>query len=136
MQLLDCKFNDSLALEDTDIGSEKSWCQILENSTITLEKLQVLACKKTRWQAFKTAGTRLQKVKVGLSIHLDCSDPLQAVSDYSNCSETTVGNWTQWKPAVFAAKRFAVYGTLSIDLSSNVKFSNYQEKKSRLLKEI
>ena len=37
------------------------------------------------------------------------SGPLHAVNDCSNCSETTVRKRTQWKPVVFAVKRFAVY---------------------------
>ena len=40
--------------------------------------------------------------------------PLHTVADCRNCIETAVGNVTQWIPAIFAVKRFAVYFQLLI----------------------
>ena len=59
-----------------------------------------------------TAGIKLQKMQASLTLHLNCSDPLHALSDCKKYSEITVRNRTQWKPAVFAVKRFAVCGSL------------------------
>ena len=56
----------------------------------------------------ETAGIRPQKIRALLTLQLNCSDPLHALDDCKKYSETTVGNRTQWKPAVFAVKRFAV----------------------------
>ena len=42
------------------------------------------------------------------TLQLNCSDPLHALSDSKKYSETAVRKQTQWKPAVFAVKRFAV----------------------------
>ena len=42
-------------------------------------------------------------------LQLNCSDPLHALSKCKKYSEITVGKRTQWKPAVFAVKRFAVH---------------------------
>ena len=46
------------------------------------------------------------------SLQLNCSDPLHVPGDCIKYSEITVGKRTQWKPAVLAVKRFAVYSIL------------------------
>ena len=56
----------------------------------------------------KDAGIRMQKIQALLTLHLNCSDPLHTLKDCKKCSEITVRKRTQWKPAVFAEKRFAV----------------------------
>ena len=40
--------------------------------------------------------------------YIECSDPLLTVDDCKNCIEIAVGIRTQWKPAKFAGKLFAV----------------------------
>ena len=57
----------------------------------------------------ETASTRLQKMQALLCLHLNYSDPLHALSDCKKRSEITVRKQTQWKPAVFTVKRFAVW---------------------------
>ena len=64
---------------------------------------------ESRNLTLETAGIQLQKIQALLSLQLNCGDPLHALSDPKKCSEITVGKQTQWKPAVFKAKRFAVY---------------------------
>ena len=64
--------------------------------------------KESRDLNSETASIRLQKMQALLCLHLNCSDPLHALSDCKKYSEITVGKRTQWKPAVFAVKRFAV----------------------------
>ena len=56
----------------------------------------------------ETAEIRLQIIQALLTLQLDCSDPLHALNNGKKYSELTVGNRTQWKPVVFAVKRFAV----------------------------
>ena len=68
----------------------------------------MIDCKVSRNLTLKTAGIRLQKMKALLSLQFKCSDPLHALSDCKKYIEITVGKRTQWKPAVFAVKRFAV----------------------------
>jgi len=68
----------------------------------------VIDCKESRNLNLETAGIRLQIIQVLLTLQLSCSDPLHALIDSKKNSEITVGNRTQWKPAVFAVKRFAV----------------------------
>ena len=69
----------------------------------------MIDCKESRNLTLEIAGIRLQKIQALLTLQLSCSDPLHALSDSKKYSEITVGNRTQWKPAVFAVKRFAVY---------------------------
>ena len=51
---------------------------------------------------------KLHRVGIYTASNLSYSDPLHAVGDCKKCSETAVGNVTQWIPAIFAVKRFAV----------------------------
>ena len=52
---------------------------------------------------------KLHRVGIYTASNLSYSDPLHAVGDCKKCSETAVGNVTQWIPAISAVKRFAVY---------------------------
>ena len=51
---------------------------------------------------------KLHRVGIYTASNLSYSDPLHAVGDCKKCSETAVGNVTQWIPSIFAVKRFAV----------------------------
>ena len=51
---------------------------------------------------------KLHRVGIYTASNLSYSDPLHAVGDCKKCSETAVGNVTQWIPAISAVKRFAV----------------------------
>ena len=66
-------------------------------------------CKGNKNLTLESAGIRLQKIQALMTLQLNHSDPLYALSDCKKYSEITVGKRTQWKPAVFAVKRFAVY---------------------------
>lgn len=57
----------------------------------------------------ETAGIRLQKIWTLLSLEPSCSDPLHGLSDCKKYIEIAVRKQTQWKPADFAVKKFAVY---------------------------
>ena len=70
--------------------------------------MQVINSKESKNLTLETAGIRLQKIQASLTLQLNCNDPLHALDDRKKYSETTVGNRMQWKPAVFAVKRFAV----------------------------
>ena len=72
-------------------------------------KIQVINHKESKYLTLETAGIRLQKPQALLALQIKCSDPLHALSDCKKYSEIKVGNRTQWKPAVFAVKKFAVY---------------------------
>ena len=52
---------------------------------------------------------KLHRVGIYTASNLSYSDPLHAVGDCKKCSETAVGNVTQWIPAISAVKRFAVH---------------------------
>ena len=58
---------------------------------------------------------KLHRVGIYTASNLSYSDPLHAVGDCKKCSETAVGNVTQWIPAISAVKRFAVYSNLTPD---------------------
>ena len=68
----------------------------------------MIDCKVSRNLTLKTAGIRLQKIWTLLSLEPSCSDPLHGLSDCKKYIEIAVRKQTQWKPAVFAVKRFAV----------------------------
>ena len=67
--------------------------------------------QRNRNLTLETAVIRLQKIQALPTLPLICSDPLHTLNDCKKCIGTTVRKRTQWKPAVFAVKRFAVHVT-------------------------
>ena len=98
---------DSLVVH-AGVSQQKSLISDFRKCSCWAAKIQVVDCKESRNVTAETAVIRLQKIQALLTLQLNCSDPLHVLSDSKKCSETTVGKRTQWKPAVFAVKRFAV----------------------------
>ena len=87
-------------------------------------------CWKCEWQHSNNASIILKTMQVLTVYQFYYSVPLHTVVNCWKCSETAVGNVTQWIPVIFAVKRFAVWmelinSNVKYLLSSNYKFSLY-----------
>ena len=65
-------------------------------------------CWKCEWQHSNNASIILKTMQVLTVYQFYYSVPLHTVVNCWKCSETAVGNVTQWIPVIFAVKRFAV----------------------------
>ena len=77
--------------------------------------MKTIQCQKCSFFTVNFAGKNMQfgqwkKVKTALKIDLQSkySGQLPTFVACKNCSESAVGFGTQWKPAFFAVKKFAV----------------------------